>query len=326
MASLRARDVVKQILSIARKSPMELKPININHIIKESLSLLRATIPSTIEIHHNIRCDSEMILADPTEINQILINLCTNSVQAMEEDTGKLDIFLETVCLDDRSAAMYEDLQAGEHAKLTVQDEGHGIDPEIIDRVFDPYFTTKAVDKGTGMGLAVVYGIIKKHKGAIKVRNRPVKGTIVEVLFPLIEGGTQRESKVSEDLPTGIENILLVDDEESLTQAAKQILERQGYTVTASISSEEALSLFKQNPRQFDLVITDMAMPKMAGDKLARKLMNIRPDIPIILGTGYSSRIDAAKAQKLGIKAFIMKPLERENLLQTVRKVLDSNL
>jgi PAS domain S-box-containing protein len=323
-ASLRAKDVVRNILSFARKTPAERTPIRISTVIKESLKLLRASIPTMIEIRQNISCEREMILADPTEVNQVLMNLCTNAVHATGVEAGALEVGLEPIALDKDSAAKYDGLNPGDFVKLTVRDTGHGIDPEIIGRIFDPYFTTKSLAERTGMGLAIVYGIVKKHDGAIRVESEAGKGTVFEVLFPLHEGVVEQEVKEKpEVLPKGTERILFVDDEPSLVEMAERMLRRLGYDVETKTSSVEALDLFKEEPDRFDLVITDIGMPHMAGDMLAQKLIKIRPDVPVIICTGYSDRMDEDNAKERGIKAFVMKPLVMRDLAKTVREVLD---
>lgn len=324
IASLRAKDVVRQILSFARKTPAAKKQIQIGSVVKDSLRFIRATIPATIELQQSIRCENEMIHSDPTEINQILMNLCTNSVHAMENETGILKVGLETIILDENAAIQYEGLARGEYAKLIVKDTGMGISSDIINRVFDPYFTTKDVDKGLGMGLAVVYGIVKKHDGFIRIESDVGKGAAVEILFPVSRDHARNEAKESEGMPTGAERILFVDDEPSLVKAAGQMLEKLGYTVIGETSSTDAVKLFRQSPGQFDLVITDMAMPEMGGDQLAGELLKVRSDIPIILCTGHSDRIDEGKAGELGISAYIMKPLIKKDLITTIRKTLDA--
>ncbi|MBA4368557.1 MAG: hybrid sensor histidine kinase/response regulator [Desulfobacterium sp.] len=322
-ASLRGRDVVRQILSFARISPVTRKPIRISTVIQESLKFVRATIPSSITIRQNILCDAEMILANPTEINQIFINLCSNSAHAIDQETGTISINLETVILTEESAAQYEDLSPGKHIRLSVTDTGKGIRPEIMGRIFDPYFTTKDVDKGLGMGLAVVYGLVKKHDGAIKFVSEVGKGTTAEVLFPTTEELPEIQTKELEDLPGGNERILIVDDEESLVAMVSEMLERKGYEVVGKTSSFEALTLFRKEYDIFDLIITDMAMPEMTGERLTQELLLIRPDIPVILCTGYSERISEEKAKEMGITAYTMKPLRQSALLKTVREVLD---
>ncbi len=322
-ASLRAKDVVRQILSFTRKTPAERKSIQISTIVKESLKMIRTTLPTTIEIKQNILCDAQLILGNPTEVNQILLNLCSNSAHAMPEGEGTLGITLEAITLDEKSASTYEDLTSGDYVKLTVQDTGMGIEPNIKDRIFDPYFTTKDIGKGLGMGLAIVYGLVKKHDGVLTVTSKVGKGTIAEVLFPIIKGETGDKIEQKRTLPTGTERILFVDDEPSLVKLVNQMLTRLGYDVVARISSLDALELFKAEPDRFDLVITDMAMPHMAGDRFAHELLKIRPDISIILCTGYSERVDEVRSKELGIKAYVMKPLVMSVIAQTIRKVLD---
>ena len=322
-ASMRAKDVVRHILSFARKTPAQRKPIQISTVVRESLKLMRASIPTTIEIRQNIACESEMILADPTEVNQILMNLCTNSVHALSDETGVLEVNLENEELRMKNEEL--GLDPGRYVKLTVKDTGSGIEPENMDRIFDPYFTTKDIGEGTGMGLAVTYGIIKKHDGAIKASSELGKGTIIEVLFPLIDEGAEPEvEEEPQVLPTGTERILIVDDEPSLARMVSQMLKRLGYEVVALLNPKEALELFISEPTRFDLVISDMAMPQMAGDLLAQELMKIRNDVPVILCTGHSARIDEDRAKELGLAAYAMKPLVMRSFAITVRKVLDA--
>ena len=322
-ASMRAKEVVRKLLRIARKTPTLMKPIQIGTTIKESMDLMRRTIPSSIDIRQNIRCSKEMISGDNTEISQIIMNLCNNSVHAMVSGKGVLEVALETITLDSRSSALYENIGPGTYVKLTVSDNGTGIPPDILDRIFEPYFTTKDVDEGLGMGLAVVHGIVKKHGGDIKVESEFGKGTIVKVLFPLINEQPLPGDQKTGTLPTGTERILFVDDEASLVKMFTQMLIHSGYEVIGKTSSTEALNVFKENPDRFDLVITDMTMPEMTGDEIARQIIQIRPDIPIILCTGHSNRMDENKAKQTGIKAFASKPLERKELIEMVRKILD---
>jgi PAS domain S-box-containing protein len=321
-ASLRAKDVVNRILSFARIAPAERKPVRVSAAVKESLKLLRATIPTTIDIRQHITCDGEMILADLTEIHQVLMNLCTNAAHAMGEGPGGLEVMLDPVFLDRAAAMRYDGLNPGRHVRLTVADTGGGIEPGVMDRIFDPYFTTKEIGQGLGMGLAIVHGIVKKNDGAIRIESEPGHGTTVEVVFPQIEGRAEAEIQASIALPTGSERILVVDDEASLVEMTTRMLERLGYTVVTATSSREALGLVQAQPDRFDLVITDMAMPEMAGDRLARELLSIRPDIPVILCTGHSDRIDAERAAELGIAGYYMKPFDMKTLATEVRNVL----
>jgi signal transduction histidine kinase/ActR/RegA family two-component response regulator len=323
IASLRARDVVQKLMIAAQKNPTQRKPIQISAVVKDSLDLLRKTIPADIDIRPKIACTSERILADQSEIHQVMINLCTNSAHAVKNESGVLEVLLETVTLDERFAARFKDLLPGDYVRLTVRDNGEGIAPGDMDRIFDPYFTTKDIDEGLGMGLAVVHGIVKKNNGAIHIESNVGKGTTVEVLFPLLETLSKEEVEQSETLPTGTERILFIDDEASLVKMVKQMLERSGYEVVGKTSSTDAVKVFTENPGRFDLVISDISMPDMPGDRLAQKMIQIRPDIPIIVCTGHSDRIDEKKAQDMGIQAFIMKPLTKADLTKTVRKVLD---
>jgi len=267
--------------------------------------------------------DTETILGNSTEINQIFINLCSNSAHAIDQETGTISINLETVFLTEDSAAQYDDLSPGKYVRLSVKDTGKGIRPEIMGRIFDPYFTTKDVDKGLGMGLAVVYGLVKKHDGAIQFVSEVGKGTTAEVLFPTTEEQPEIQTVEPEDLPGGNERILIVDDEESLVIMVREMLERKGYEVVGKTSSFEALTLFRKEYNTFDLIITDMAMPEMTGERLTQELLMTRPDIPVILCTGYSERISEEKAKEIGITAYTMKPLRQSALLKTVREVLD---
>lgn len=322
-ASHRAKDVVRQILSFARKTPADRTPIQIGDVVKDSLKLLQSTIQKSIQIKEKILCTFEVILGNATEISQVLMNLCKNSEQAMKEGVGEIEVVLEPVLIDGQKACQYENIAAGKYVKLSVRDSGEGIDSKILNRVLEPYFTTKDVDKGLGMGLAVVYGIIKKHDGAIRIQSKMGQGTTVEVLLPIAEAHAEKKANPSEMLPTGAERILFVDDEPSLVRLAVLMLEQQGYEVAGLTSSKEALALFQKEPDSFDLVITDMSMPDLPGDMLIREILKIRPRIPVILSSGHSDRIDGGMIEDLSIMAYAMKPLNRGELVETVRKVLD---
>lgn len=322
-ASFRAKDVVRQILSFARKTMTALKPLEINTIIKESLKLMRASIPAMIDIEPDIPPVPSVILGDPTEIHQIVINLCNNAAHSMKETGGVLEIGISDVTLDERTASRYEDLSPGDFVKLTVKDSGEGIAPNVLEKVFEPYFTTKEFGAGSGMGLAVVYGLVKKCGGAIKINSRVGEGTTVVVLFPKIEEKIPAKAESEGELPTGSERVLLVDDDPAIVNMICLMLERLGYNVTSTTDSTTALKRFKTDPGNFDLVITDMAMPKMSGDRLAAELLNVRNDIPILLCTGHSDTVDEKKAKEIGIRGFAMKPLDMRKLAQSVRAVLD---
>ena len=322
-AGIRATDLVKQILTFARKSNEELRPVRIDIIAKEALKLLRASIPSTIEIRHNIKSDS-MIMGDQTQVHQVLMNLYTNAAQAMDEEGGVLTVGLEDVHLEADFTESYEGLKPGDYLHFSVSDTGSGISLEIIESIFDPYFTTKAPDKGTGMGLATVHGIVKQYGGEIMVQSQVNKGSTFNVYLPITRKTLADIKPFQEkDLPSGTERILVIDDEPPIAKMTSQILKKLGYNVMFQTSSLEALEVFRSNPSDFDLIITDMTMPNMTGEKLAKELMKIRPDISIILCTGYSNKITDKTAADLGIKAFAYKPFAMKDLAMIVRKVLD---
>ncbi len=324
-AALRASDLVKQILTFSRKENSEFKLMNMQPIVKETLKLIRSTIPTTIVIKQNIQSDCGVIKADPTQIHQIVMNLCTNAYHAMEDTGGELKISLKKVEFKEPDL-LNPDMQPGTYACLSISDTGKGMDKELTEKIFDPFFTTKDTDKGTGMGLSVVYGIIKNMNGAIKVCSEPDKGTEFHVYLPLVEAVKEQQESHAKTLIRGCtERILLVDDEDIIITMEKLMLERLGYQVTSRTSSIEALEAFRDNPDKFDLVITDMAMPNMAGDKLSAELTKIRPDIPILLCTGFSETISEEKAASLGINGFLLKPIIMKDLSQRIREVLGEN-
>ena len=324
-AGKRAKDLVKQILTFARQANEELKPIKVKTIAKEALKLIRSTIPTTIEIRQNIESDS-LIMGNATSIHQIFMNLCTNAEQAMETDGGILEVSLKDVTID-RNATMPElALKAGNFLKVTISDTGTGMAPDIIGSIFEPYFTTKELGEGTGMGLAMVHGIVKSWDGEITVESKVGKGTVFTVCFPIIQDGLEAKPYPKEALPSGTERILFIDDELSIAKSSSLILQGLGYKVTTRTSGIEALELFRSKPNDFDLVITDMTMPNMRGDMLAVELMKIRPDIPVILCTGYSKTISDDSATAIGIKAFAYKPILKSDLAKIVRKVLDGKI
>ena len=322
-AGQRAKDVVKQLLSFARKTELEQKPIKLIPVVKDAIKLLRAAIPVNIDIRQNIDNTSDTIFADSTQIHQLIINLCTNATHAMEDTGGILEIGIKNVVLDEVSAALYPDLAAGEYVNLTISDTGSGIRPEIRERIFDPYFTTKEVGKGTGMGLSVVHGIVKNYGGAVSVESELGKGTKFYIHFPVIEKESMIETKTVEELPTGNERILFVDDDKSIVYVCRYRLERLGYQVETKNNPVEALELFRTNPDQFDLVITDMAMPQMTGEQMMKEMLKIRPDTPIILCTGFSEKMDEKKAKEIGAAEYVEKPLDKHDFAFTIRKVLD---
>ena len=323
-AGHRATDLVAQILAFSRQTEGERRPIRIAPIVREALKLLHAALPSTIEIRQRIVPDIGVVHSDPTQIHQILMNLCTNAEHAMSEG-GVLDVSLENVEFDEKFCAELEGLSPGSYLRLTVGDTGCGMDEETQERIFDPFFTTKAPGEGTGMGLSVVHGIVKKHGGEITVHSEPGVGTTFHVFLPVVESMAEARPETAEPVRGGTESLLFVDDEAMVVDMGRERLERWGYRVTTRTSSGEALELFRVNPGAFDLVITDQTMPDMTGADLAKELLRIRPELPIILCTGFSRAITPEKARALGIRAFVMKPIVGAELGRTVRRVLDES-
>ncbi|MHB8809847.1 MAG: ATP-binding protein [Desulfobulbaceae bacterium] len=325
-AAVRARDLVKQILTFSRQDTEKQSPVEVHVIIKEALKLLRATIPSTIEIKQHIDPNCGYVLANPTQIHQILMNLCTNAYHAMREKGGVLGVSLAPLEMSARDTLKNIHLKPGPYLLLEVSDTGHGMDKKTMARIFEPYFTTKAKGEGTGMGLSVVHGIVRSHGGDITVYSEPGKGSSFHVYFPVIERAAVQEVDVSASPPpTGTERILLVDDEESVVNVERDLLLALGYRVKAFASPVEALDHFRQDPGAYDLVITDMTMPKLTGDKLSQELLAIRPDLPIILCTGFSELINRESALKLGIRQFVTKPIIISSFAQTLRVTLDTH-
>jgi len=322
-AGMRAAGIVKQLLSFTRKTNQELKPIEIVSIIKDTLKFLRSTIPSTIDIRQDINVAEAVILADPIQINQVVMNLCINASQAMEQSGGHLTIIVEKVVLKEGALGRSADSPVGNYIKVSVSDTGPGIDHKIIDRIFDPYFTTKEVGKGSGMGLSVVHGIVKNSGGDIAVESGPGKGATFRILFPLVDEKPETAAEIIDAFPVGNERILFVDDEESIVFMTQEMLAHLGYQVKAEVNPIEALAIFQLKPDAFDLVITDMTMPQMTGVVFSEKLLAIRKNIPIIICTGHSAFVDEENAKELGLAAYLMKPVNMQTLALTIRKVLD---
>lgn len=321
-AGERARDLVSQILTFSRKTETVCSPLALRTVVKESLKMLRSLTPTTIDIRQNL-VDSGLVMSNPTQIHQIVMNLCTNAAHAMGSKGGVLEVSLERVVVEKDTAGVLE-VDPGPFLRLTVSDTGHGMPPEVMERVFEPYFTTKEMGCGTGLGLSVVHGIVKSHAGAIVCRSVQGEGSTFEVYLPELEPEDKpTSSSTREPVPTGTERILFVDDEPILVNLAEKMLTRLGYSVTAKTGSVEAFEAFRERPDEFDLVITDMTMPVMSGDMLARKIMAMRPDIPIILCTGYSEHITEELAQSMGIRQFLVKPIDMGGLARTLRKLLD---
>ena len=323
IAGNRATDLVKQILTFSRQANQEQKPVQIKLIVKEALKLLRASIPSTIAIEQKIQ-STALLMGDATQIHQVVMNLCTNASHSMLDKGGVLTVNLSDLELNSEFISRHSDLSPGSYIMLTITDTGHGMPPEVLEKIFDPFFTTKEKGEGTGMGLSVVHGIVHSHGGTIYAYSEPGKGSTFKVFFPAIESLMTSEEKIDTWIPTGTERILFIDDEPAIVNMGKQILESLGYEVVTRTSSIEALEYFKARPNNFDLIVTDMTMPKMTGDILASELMKVKPNIPIILCTGFSARIDEKKAMMMGIRAFVSKPILKRDIAETIRKVLDS--
>jgi PAS domain S-box-containing protein len=323
-AGRRAKDLVKQILTFSRQTEQKHTPVLVKLIVKEVVKLLRASLPSTIEIHQNIQSDT-LVMGDPTQIHQVMMNLVTNAGYAMQDKGGRLTVDLAQVLLDPEFTTNHPNLESGPYLKLTVSDTGPGIPESELNRIFEPFFTTKEKGEGTGMGLAVVHGIVTGHGGDIFVRSESGQGATFTVFLPAVERITEPEARAEMPPPSGTESILFVDDEIALVNAGKLMLESLGYDVVTQTSSKEAFELFASQPDRFDLVITDMTMPVLTGDQLAQKLMEIRSDLPVILCTGFSARINEEKALALGIRAFVSKPVLKRQIAETIRKVLDAS-
>jgi CheY-like chemotaxis protein len=330
----RARDLVKQILTFSRQTEQERRPVPIQPIVKEALKLLRASMPTTVEIRQQIDPETGMILADTTQMHQVLMNLGTNADYAMREKGGVLDVRLKAVEVDREFAASHPPLTPGPHVRLTVRDTGSGMEPRVRERIFEPFFTTKGPGDGTGMGLAVVHGIVAGHGGTITVDSAPGRGAKFEIYLPRCDVVQTLETSPAEQPRGGMEapargqgeRILIVDDEPYLAVLWRVMLERLGYRVTGCSSSLEALEIFRAAPRSFDLVLTDQTMPQMTGEALVKELLRIRPETPIILCTGFSHAVTEEKARALGIRAFLLKPISRRDLSLAVRFVLDQRI
>ena len=324
-AANRARELVQQILTFSRQNGQERKPLEVQPLIKEALKLLRATIPSSVEISSSIDNECGRINGDATQIHQVIMNLCTNAFHAVQDNGGKIEISLKEIHLSYDQSRQRVGIKVGPHLELVVKDNGHGMLPEVMERIFEPYYTTKEQGKGTGLGLSVTHGIVKNHGGDISVRSRPGEGAVFTIYLPVIEDlDIEAEPAAAAIKKTGNERILLIDDEDQIMELEQRILEGLGYKVTTKTDSAEALEEFSAAPERFDLIITDMTMPKITGDLLARKMLDINPRIPVILCTGFNETIDEKKALAMGIDKFVMKPIDKDELAATVRNVLDN--
>jgi PAS domain S-box-containing protein len=325
-AGIRAKEVVRQLLSFSRKEQENRVPVLLAPLVEESLQLLRASIPATIDIRKYIFDPDMTIMADATQIHQVLINLCTNAAQAMADEGGGIDVTLLSANLDQQVSPGSE-VKPGTHAVIRVEDTGCGMEPGTIERIFDPYFTTKKNNGGTGMGLSIVHGIVSRHKGIIEVeKSRPGGGTTFKIVLPLLQQALPQKADVDEQVSTGDERILLVDDEQAITVIGREYLDKLGYQAQVFTNASEALSTFKDDPSHFDLVITDMTMPDITGKVLAKEIMKLRPDIPIILCSGYHSTIDEGGDGTNGITYYLQKPYDMKAMADAVRQALSEKM
>ncbi|MBE0504366.1 MAG: GAF domain-containing protein [Desulfuromonadales bacterium] len=327
-AGLRGKDLVKQILTISHQADQERQPVQVEKVVSECLLLLRASLPTTIEIRKVIADNLGPVPADPSQLHQVILNLCTNAADAMQDQEGILEVRLADIQISPREARINPLLHPGSYLKMSIKDTGCGMEKGVMERIFDPFYTTKGRGKGTGLGLSVVHGIVKSHGGSLTVESEVGKGSVFEVFLPRIVC-VEPSLPLPVDLPArgGKERILLVDDEEDLVFAGKKMLERLGYDVVAGTDSTEMLKLFRAAPKSFDLVITDQTMPHLTGEMLAREMLALRADLPIILCSGMGgsgpSRVSLERARAVGIRELVSKPFEREEMTRVIRRLLD---
>jgi PAS domain S-box-containing protein len=319
----RAKEIINQLLMFSRKAGVKKVPFDLIPIVKEALIFLRSTIPLTIKIHENIATERSCILADPTQIYQVILNLCVNASQAIGNENGMIILTVKNEYVGKENTIFSEDLPEGEYIVVSVADTGCGIQPEIIDRIFDPYFTTREKQGGSGMGLSVVLGIVKSFSGAVTVNSIPGNGAMFNVAIPVLNEKPEKPKGLEQLVSTGSESILFIDDEEDLNIIAKTYFEGQGFRVTTAVNPIDALQLFRKSPHAYDIIVTDMTMPGLSGEALFYEIRKIRQDIPVIACTGYGLHIREDQALQLGISAFITKPFTKEVLTETVRKILD---
>jgi PAS domain S-box-containing protein len=322
MAGVRAKTLVDQILTFSRKGKSEKRHVDIAGILAETLNLVRATLPSTIEIRQHIKTETGSLFADETQMRQVIMNLCTNAYHSMHKEGGLLEVDLAPVAIGIYDSSVYPVIRPGKYLKLVVADTGQGMDADVLARIFDPYFTTRKSGESTGMGLSTVHGIVKDHGGSIKVYSRPGVGTTFQVFFPFVETPARHSAVQTGIFSSGSGYILLVDDEKQLVEIGDEMLEGLGYLVETRSNPIDAIDAFRMNPDKYDLVITDMTMPRMTGERLAKEIKSIRPDMPIILCTGFSANLGTDTLTEIGINEMLMKPVTLNNLASAVRKVL----
>lgn len=324
-ASNRAKELVQQILLFSRQGHFEKGPIDISRIVNEALKLIKATLSSNIEIRREISPNLEPVFANEIHIHQIVMNLCTNACHAMQLKGGVLKVSLTEIIIQDEDIKSFPDLTPGNYLNMVIADTGCGIPSSMINKIFDPYFTTKATGEGTGLGLSTTHGIIKDHRGSIKVYSEVDVGTTFSIFLPSTKASIEPSELQGNQLPVGSGRILYVDDEKHLIDLGRELLERLGYEVETRASSTDGLQAFRANPAKYDLIISDITMPELNGIELARKMKEIRSDIPIILCSGFSERINEEEMDNIGISALLMKPVTYMDLALTVNKVIINN-
>ncbi len=323
-AVIRARELVQQILTFSRKREQERRPVRVDLLVRETSKLIRSTVTTSVEIKTAICKTNRCVLGDPTELHQVLMNLCTNAYQAIGEQAGLLTIELQECVVGDGGQDFGGELPAGPCLKVCISDTGCGISPDILDRIFDPFFTTKRQGQGTGLGLSTVHGIVKSHGGAIQVASVPGRGSTFTVYLPCVVDAPADVVEEATPIPGGNERILIIDDEAQVARICGDILRRLGYDIVEMTDSPEAIRVFSRNPRLFDLIISDQQMPGLTGKELFRQVRSLRPDLPMIIMTGYSEMLTPEVARQMGVSAFLYKPIEKRHLARQVRAVLDT--
>ncbi len=322
-AGNKASEIVNQLLSFSRNTHMDLKPVRLAGLLEDLMRLIKSTTPATIKIETRFQNTDSVIMADQVQLNQVFLNLCLNAAQSMENRDGKIYLSCQAMDINDENSGRHLELKPGRHIRMSVTDDGPGIDPDILDKIFDPYFTTKEFGKGSGIGLAVVHGIVKSHMGAVTVTSRKGEGARFDILFPVVDQAPEADRKQDLSIELGNrERVLLVDDDAMILNMMDKILKQLRYEVTPITKPEAALELFKQHPDQFDLMITDMTMPDMSGLTLAQSIFKIRPQLPVIICTGYNDVVNGKTAKDLNVSALLMKPVRLNMLAREIRMAI----
>ncbi|EPR44141.1 PAS/PAC sensor hybrid histidine kinase [Desulfovibrio sp. X2] len=322
-AGQRARDLVQQILNFSRQGGQEKKPLHVVPLVKEALKLLRSSLSANIEIRQRIETEDDLVAADPTQLHQILLNLCTNAAHAMREGGGLLEVTVADESVDADMARTMPGVRPGAYLRLSVRDSGHGIAPDLVDRIFDPFFTTKRPGEGTGMGLAVVHGIVRSHEGTVKVESEPGEGTVFHVLLPKTDRAAEAEAELPPVSPQAGGRVLFVDDEPALVEIGREMLESLGYEVEGHVDAPEALRSLTADPGRFDLLVTDQNMPRLTGLELAERATKLRPGLPVILCTGFSDAVSPESMRAAGVRDLLMKPLLKRRLAESLNKLAE---